>query len=338
MTSPNRIIAQSGRPAVASAQPLSQDSPAIREDSRPEAQGPVGADAARDVVSDAAPDALPQSTGRARYDYLLVVGPGRSGSDLLYENLKKHPMFSSPEIKEGYYYRSLSRYRKARALAPDIILADVSNRAWCDPRLNEGVESIAREGDRILQVMLLRRHRDRAVSIARFRRSRGSLSALGSVRHLKKSVMRDVLTMHELSIAFNTEADLMVIDFEALTADPRTVLDEISRACGVQMPDEVIDAKLNQSMKARFIPLSVFGTSIARLMRRAGFLKLLQRFKNSALIHKAFWLPSDEHDKRIEFSSTDLKTLDNHWSECSAYVEEHTFNVADGVRFRNRQA
>ncbi len=40
-------------------------------------------------------------------DYLLAVGPGRSGSEFLYENLKSKPGFVFPEIKEGCYCRSV---------------------------------------------------------------------------------------------------------------------------------------------------------------------------------------------------------------------------------------
>lgn len=283
-------------------------------------------------------DPQPPLECSVRYDYLLVVGPGRSGSDFLYENLKLHPRFSSPEIKEGSYYRSMSRYRKARANSAGSILADISNRAWCDPMLREGVERIARDGDRALLVVLLRRHRDRAASAVRFRRSRGYLSALASMRHLKKSVIADSLTADDLSFVFSTAADLMAIDFEALTADPREILSEMSKICGVAEPVKVIDTKVNQSMKARFVPLSALGLAVARLIRRLRLLKLLQRLKNSALIDRALRRPSDEHDERIEFSEEELRTLDRLWAECSACVEDHTFRFADGIRFRHRQS
>ena len=71
------------------------------------------------------------------YDYVLVAGPGRSGSTFLYRLLNAHPAFTAPEIKEGYYYRSVRRFDRARRKLrrSDTILLDVANTAWADPRL-----------------------------------------------------------------------------------------------------------------------------------------------------------------------------------------------------------
>ena len=36
------------------------------------------------------------------YDYVLAVGPHRSGTTFLYRALAAHPGFRAPEIKEAY--------------------------------------------------------------------------------------------------------------------------------------------------------------------------------------------------------------------------------------------
>ena len=46
---------------------------------------------------------------RPSCDYLLVVGPGRSGKHVLYRLLNGHAAFESPAIKDAYYYRSPRR-------------------------------------------------------------------------------------------------------------------------------------------------------------------------------------------------------------------------------------
>ena len=83
------------------------------------------------------------------YDYLLVVGPGRSGSEFLYRLLRDHPGFVFPEIKERYYYRSPRAFRRARKRLDGRqgqILCDVANLAYADARLSRGVEALREEG------------------------------------------------------------------------------------------------------------------------------------------------------------------------------------------------
>ena len=82
-------------------------------------------------------------------DYLLVVGPGRSGSTFLYRLLKGRT-FESPAIKDAYYYRSQRRFERAlrriRAADAAAVLLDVANLAWRDPRLMAGVAALRRRG------------------------------------------------------------------------------------------------------------------------------------------------------------------------------------------------
>ena len=107
------------------------------------------------------------------YDYVLAVGPGRSGTTLLYRLLAAHPQFSSPGIKEAHCYRSARRLERAlaRPRGTGAILLDVADTAWSDPRLVR-VSAIAESGTRILVVLLLRRHAERARSLIAYRLSR----------------------------------------------------------------------------------------------------------------------------------------------------------------------
>ena len=98
------------------------------------------------------------------------MGPGRSGSTFLYRSLNGRGGFASPAIKDAYYYRSPRRFERAlrriRSGAQSAILLDVANRAWRDPWLLAGVEELRRRGRRVLLVVLLREHRERAVGLA----------------------------------------------------------------------------------------------------------------------------------------------------------------------------
>ena len=74
-----------------------------------------------------------------RVDYLLIAGPGRAGSTYLFEGLAARGDFVAPAIKEGAYYRSAGRLRRAVARLPGgAVLLDGANAAWRDPRLARG--------------------------------------------------------------------------------------------------------------------------------------------------------------------------------------------------------
>ena len=163
------------------------------------------------------------------YDYVLVAGPGRSGSTFLYRLLNAHPAFCAPEIKEGYYYRSARRFERARRkLCPsNALLLDVANTAWADPRL-AAVTALRRRGRRILVVVLLRRHRERAVSMMAHRESR---MAFASARRLERAALRDSLTAQALGRIHGLGVDVLAVGFDTLIGDPGALLDRRFDAC-----------------------------------------------------------------------------------------------------------
>ena len=87
-----------------------------------------------------------------KYDYLLVLGPGRSGSDFLYRILKSHPAFAFPEIKEGRYYRSPQAFTRVwgEMQGGGKLLCDIENSAYLDPKLLPGLMALKERGKREL--------------------------------------------------------------------------------------------------------------------------------------------------------------------------------------------
>ena len=67
--------------------------------------------------------------GGPAYEYLLAVGPSRSGTTFLYRLLSAHPAFRAPEIKEAHFYRSARRRDRAlgRLSSTGAILLDVAD-------------------------------------------------------------------------------------------------------------------------------------------------------------------------------------------------------------------
>ena len=273
------------------------------------------------------------------YDYLLVVGPGRSGSEFLYRLLRGHTSFIFPEIKERYYYRSPGTFRQARKqLArgePGQILCDAANLAYADPSLPPSVDALRQEGFRILLVVLLRDHRERAISMIQFRTSRAELSALLGPRRLEKAVVRDRLTPERLANVFRTDADVLTISFAALTRETGAVMDVLTSLCGTPKFDCTPPQQaVNQAVRARSLWLAAFGRWGGYTLRRIGFRRLLQRIKENQAVNKALFVPLTDDAERPRLSEESLNTLDASAIECRSIVENSSRQVREGIYLR----
>ena len=288
----------------------------------------------------------PQSTSASgrqserAYDYLLVVGPGRSGSEFLYRLLRDHPSFVFPEIKERYYYRSPKAFRRARKRLDGRqgqILCDVANLAYADARLSRGVEALREEGFRILLVVLLRDHRDRAISMMRFRRSRAEPSALLGARRLEAAVVRDRLTSERLADVFRTNADVLTLSFSALTEDTGAAMDVLPSLCGVQKFDRTPRRAVNQAVGPRSLWLSAFGHWCGFALRHLGCRRLLQRIKENKVVNKAFFVSLADDAQRPRLSEESLKRLDASAVACRWMVESSSRQVGEGIYLRKTE-
>ena len=273
------------------------------------------------------------------YDYLLVVGPGRSGSEFLYRLLRGHPSFVFPEIKERYYYRFPKAFRRARkrldGLGRDQLLCDVANLAYADAKLSRGVKALREEGFRILLVVLLRDHRDRAISMMRFRRSRAELSALLGARRLEAAVVRDRLTSERLADVFRIDADVLTLSFSALTRDTGAVMEVLPSLCGAPKFDRTPRQAVNQAVGARSLWLSALGHWGGFTLRHLGFGRLLQRIKENRAVNKVFFVPLTDDAEIPRLSEESLKTLDASTVACRWMVENSSRQVREGIYLRN---
>ena len=278
---------------------------------------------------------MPAPDGAAAYDYLLVVGPGRSGSDFLYRRLKDHPAFAFPEIKEGYYYRSPRAFRKARARGGGRVLVDVANLGYRDAALAPGVRALLADGARVLLVLLLRDHRERARSMIAFRRSRGEFSALLGARRLERAVVRDRLTRGQLRAIHGLDADVLALCFDALTTDTAATLDCLADLCGVApFAHGAETGVVNESARARVLPLAVAGKLAALALRRLGMRRTLQRLKDSRRLRALFFVPLDGADAAPPLSDASARLLAECWRECRATVADASERMGPGVFLR----
>ena len=269
------------------------------------------------------------------YDYLLVVGPGRSGSDFLYRILRAHPDYAFPEIKEGAYYRSVRAYERARAKVPaGKLLCDIANDAYHDPKLTSGVRALQRQGVSILMMVLLRSHHDRALSAMRFRKSRGRPSALRGPRHLEQSVVRDRLTPDMLEDIFSLHVDVLTVDFATLVEDTEGFLARLAGLCRTATFVDVPAEPVNVSTQARFVWLSTLGWLSAVALRRLGLTRLLQRIKDSRVVARLFFkaLPSGRDE--IPLTERSVRVLDEAHRQCWSLVAALSAKEQEGLFIR----
>lgn len=270
------------------------------------------------------------------YDYLLAVGPGRSGTEFLYRIFKSHPNLALPEIKEGGYYRSPKVYKKAqqRQRHDKEILCDIANLAYRDPALSKGIGLLQADGVKLLLIVTIRNHQDRALSMMRFRKSRGEYSALLGNRYLEKTTVRDRLLPHRLKDIFDTNVDVMTVRFSTLTKDTSHFLDALSTICGIQKFNIIPQEAVNESVRARFILLSSFGKICSFALRKLGFRALLQRIKDNELVKKIFFIPLNNGTNGMHLSEASLQKLESAYVECCSIIEDQSERLGEGVYFK----
>ena len=259
-----------------------------------------------------------------RYDYLLVVGPGRSGSTFLWQLLAAHPAFAAPRIKEGYHYRSARRYRRARRGLGGAMLLDVANTAWADARL----EHLPAPRERVLLMVLLRRHRDRAVSVMAYRSSRALPDFWAGARALELRALDESLTADSLERLFGFGTDVLAVGFETLTGEPQAVLDALSRLCRVPPVAAPALAPANAAERARHPLLAGAGKLAALALRFAGAHRVLQALKDSRRVRGLFFRPLED---RPRLSPEAAALLDRQYEECVAALDAAGERLGAGI-------
>ena len=272
-------------------------------------------------------------TGPA-YDYVLAVGPGRSGTTFLYRLLNAHPAFCSPEIKEAHYYRSARRLERALGSlrGSGAMLLDVADTAWSDPQLSD-VAGLARRGWRILVVVVLRQHRDWARSTMAYRRSRvvPAIPAwLAGRGGLERAAVRDSLTAEALERIFALGADVLTIEFEALTGQPRTALDALAWLCRTQPFDTVAGAPVNRAEQARFAPLAATAKLAAWGLRAIGARNLLQALKDNPRVVGLVFRPLGTAALPALSEAAETR-LDRRHAACLAAVQAASERLSEGL-------
>ena len=271
--------------------------------------------------------------GPAAYDYLLVVGPGRSGSTYLHRLLKAHPSFAAPRIKEGHYYRSTRRFDRALRgpRGSGAILFDIANTAWADPRL-ASVADLCCRGHRILLVVLLRRHRERAVSVMTYKRSRVLPAVFAGPGGLERAALDESLSAEALARIFTLGADVLTVGFDTLVGNPGAVLAALSRLCATPPFAPPGTKPVNASVSARHPLLGATARLAAKVLRTAGAHRLLQALKDDTRIVRLFFRPV-RPEERVDLSAGAAAEFDRRFEACLAALEAACEPLGEGLWF-----
>lgn len=267
---------------------------------------------------------------------MLVVGPGRSGTTYLYEILRKYYAVGFPEIKESYYYRFPRRFSRARRrLSPTYILGDVANQAYLDPALPQAVKKLQAEGIRVLLVILLREHLDRAQSMIHFAVSRGRALRKGGYKELIQKIVSRRLTPGQLDAIFSAGLDVVTLDYNFLTTQPDSVLNSLANVCGIPPCSQPIPlARSNPSELARSVVAAAFASFLAAGLRGVGLRRTLQRLKDNRWLHRQFFkpMPKKSHNTQaFTFDARQVRLLEVTSLECWAVVTKHSKPLGEGI-------
>lgn len=272
---------------------------------------------------------------RPNCDYLLCVGPGRSGTTYIYEILRDHYAVDFPEIKEAYYYQSCRRYRRARQrLPPEKILGDVANQAHRDPDLPEAIQKLRATGARILLLVVLRNHQHRAESMVQYAVSRGRNWRRGRRGDLVEDVVSRRLTSSQLEAIFAVDTDVLTFDFNFLVEQPGGSFNLLAKQCNIPpyllpLPTD----RSNPSEVARSKTAAAMASLLARGLRRVGLRQALQFLKESRWLHRGFFKPappgSSPHG--ADLAPQQIRLLEQANQDCWAVVRQHSVLLDEGV-------
>ncbi len=273
------------------------------------------------------------------YDYLLVVGPGRSGSTFLYDILNRHRQFEAPRIKEGYYYRRPAKVvRLCSRLGKSAILLDVANLAYLDSTLPPRIATLGKRGVRTLVVILYRDHRERALSMLAYRKSRGEFSAWFGDANLERAVVRDGLEPNLMASIYGVEADVLTVSFPTLVGETAVVLRILADLCGTTAFRQAPRPPLNDSAYARSVALSAVGKLAALAMRRMQLYRTLEWLKRSRRINAVFFRQGASVPQECRLSAEAENLLADWAHACRDTIERSSECVERGVWLKRATA
>lgn len=217
--------------------------------------------------------------------YILIAGPGRSGSTLLYTLIKcTDGVNRLGEIKELELYK-----RGFKSINRNADIIDISNRAFGEKqKVKEFIEKIFFYDSRanVKIIYLFRDSAKRAISIYNFRKSRGYWETYLPKSFAFKQIAKDFLKPENIVVDLRVNTYVVDFDFLIKCETQRYILSQILEVSGEA---DSIERKINESVKARSAFLSSVGKLMAISLRRVGAGMLLQKIKDTKIVNQIFF-------------------------------------------------
>lgn len=260
--------------------------------------------------------------------WCFFIGPGKTGSTWLYENLLNHPEIKLPKnIKETNYYLKGTDYNDLHGLFFNYngnrkINFDISNTYIYNPKVASRIKKNHPEAKIIIGY---REPLDRLISMYLFKRRNGEIPLNID---LKEALKNDNFKLIEHSKYYTLAShyqnlfgrdNIFIFDFHKIKNSPESLLRELFSFLEVDhfIEDKTARKVINPASQYRIQFLSKYSTRISNFLRNNGFLFLLNFIKTNKVIQRLLFktlrkderLIIDEQTKKLfqlEISS-DLK-------------------------------
>ena len=259
--------------------------------------------------------------------YVLVAGPGRSGSTYLYNVMAQHPDVGTAGWKEAYLYRNESKLLSAlQKSATKKVFLDVANRGFVDPKLREFLRNYSDiKPYSLVLIYLYLDQGERLASVLDFRKSRGMIEAYLPQRLAEKLLVSEIFCSRHLQSQQSPHYDTFILKTEKMQRDPTLLLAELDKMLGLRLDNTkpLVKAQFNERKDARILLLSSIGKLVANFLRWLGMAKTVEAIKTQHKVENFFFKNSHSPHRKADFSAGFQQSVSRANASLEGYLDRH---------------
>ncbi len=265
----------------------------------------------------------------------IVIGPGRTGSTMLYEALKEHPeIYMAKDIKETNYFND--NYEKGLNWYANFFkdsgnakaVGEISNRYIYDPQVSDRIAETIPD---IKLITVLRNPFERIQSSVAFKQRVGeldpSLTFEETLREFPQLVEENLYADQLLPYLelFPTE-NLLITFYDDLQINPEIFMRNVFTFLGVN-PEFVSDIIYQRVNPTAVVRISFFAPIIRRIadaLRKYRLYPLLEGLKKTPIIRNILYKSVSNNTDQSDFSSQLINKLRTRFFPQIRKIEEIT--------------
>ena len=255
----------------------------------------------------------------------IGIGPGRTGTSMLYEALRAHPeVYMAQGTKETNfftweYHRGLAWYEAFFEARPGIrALGEISNAYFYNAAVPVRIAEVLPE---VRLFTCLRNPFDRLRSGYYYRKRAGrippDLTLDAAVRHYADLVTDNCYaTKLRAYYRYFDPDQLLILFYDDLIADPGRFIEQVFTFIGVAagFRPEVLYQRVNPSAAVRSQRVGTLAAGTAGLLRRWGLLRVLDWAKRSRLVRGVVLQPVAAEAPEVRLHDDTLERLLATWT------------------------